>query len=154
MNHKNKKKGFQPNRMRCPYCGAPVVFRSAEGIYKENHLDAMLYVCSKYPKCDAYVRVHAGTKIPVGSLANKELRHLRRIAHQYFDQLYLTGLMTKDAAYQWLSDLLCTPPSEAHIGYLGEYYCKEVIAESKKLLEQRRKKQQSHIALCKGGAAS
>ena len=62
--------------------------------------------------------------------------------------------MTKDAAYQWLSDLLCTPPSEAHIGYLGEYYCKKVIDESKKLLEQRRKKQQSHIALCKGGAAS
>ena len=82
MNHKNKKKGFQPSRMRCPYCGAPVVYRSAEGIYKENHLDAMLYVCSKYPKCDAYVRVHAGTKIPVGSLANKELRNLRRIAHQ------------------------------------------------------------------------
>ena len=154
MNHKNKKKGFQPNRMRCPYCGAPVIYRSAEGIYKENHLDAMLYVCSKYPKCDAYVRVHARTKIPVGSLANKELRNLRRIAHQYFDQLYLTRLMTKEAAYEWLSDLLCTPPSEAHIGYLGEYYCKEVIAESKKLLEQRRKKQQRRPVLCEGGAAS
>ena len=82
MNHKqNKKKGFQPSRMRCPYCGAPVIFRSAEGIYKTSHLDTMLYVCSKYPKCDAYVRVHAGTKIPVGSLANKELRDLRRTLH-------------------------------------------------------------------------
>lgn len=91
----------------------------------------------------------------MGSLANKELRNLRRIAHQYFDQLYLTGLMSKEAAYEWLSNLLCTPPSEAHIGYLGEYYCKEVIAESKKLLEQRRKKmQQRRPVLCEGGAAS
>lgn len=155
MNHKTKKKGFQPSRMRCPYCGAPVVYRSAEGIYKTNHLDTMLYVCSKYPKCDAYVRVHEGTKIPMGSLANKELRNLRRTAHLYFDQLYLTGLMTKDAAYQWLSDLLCTPPSEAHIGHLGEYYCKEVIAASKKLLEQRKQKQQHrHPVVCEGGAAS
>ena len=60
-----------------------------------------------------------------------------------------------EAAYEWLSNLLCTPPSEAHIGYLGEYYCKEVIAESKKLLEQGRKKQQQRRpVLCEGGAAS
>ena len=73
----------------------------------------------------------------------------------YFDQLYLTGLMTKDAAYQWLSDLLCTPPSEAHIGHLGEYYCKKVIAASKKLLEQRKQKQQHRRpVVCEGGAAS
>ena len=156
MNHKqNKKKGFQPSRMRCPYCGAPVIFRSAEGIYKTSHLDTMLYVCSKYPKCDAYVRVHAGTKIPVGSLANKELRDLRRTAHQYFNQLYLSGYMTKDAAYQWLSNLLCTPPSEAHIGHLGEYYCREVIRESKKLLEQRKAGQQRRLpARVEGGAAA
>lgn len=138
MNHKSKKKGFQPSKMRCPYCGAPVIFRSAEGIYKEKHLDTMLYVCSRYPKCDAYVRVHNGTKIPVGSLANKELRNLRRTAHMYFDQLHQCGLMTKDTAYEWLSKLLCTPPSETHIGLLGEYYCREVIRESKKLLAQHR----------------
>ena len=155
MNHKNKRKGFQPSRMRCPYCGAPVVFRSADGIYKDNHLNAMLYVCSKYPKCDAYVRVHEGTKIPVGTLANKELRNLRRTAHLYFDQLYQSGLMTKDAAYQWLSDMLCTPPSEAHIGRLGEYYCKEVIRESKKLLERRKAVPQRRFpVLLEGGAAA
>ena len=156
MNHKQqKKKGFQPSRMRCPYCGAPVVYRSADGIYRENHLNAMLYVCSKYPKCDAYVRVHEGTKIPVGTLANKELRNLRRTAHLYFDQLYQTGLMTKDAAYEWLSVLLCTPPSEAHIGHLGDYYCKKVIEESKKLLEARKEKQQrSYLRPCERSAAS
>ena len=41
--------------MRCPYCGAPVVYRSADGIYNENKADTMLYVCSHYPERDAYV---------------------------------------------------------------------------------------------------
>lgn len=27
-----KKKGNQTKQMRCPYCGSPVVFRSADGI--------------------------------------------------------------------------------------------------------------------------
>ena len=73
----------------------------------------MLYVCKNYPECDAYVRVHTGTTIPVGSLANHELRTLRRTAHQYFDQLYLSGMMSKQDAYQWLADLLSAPLSKS-----------------------------------------
>ena len=50
--------------MRCQYCGGTVVLRSADGIYHENHSHTMLYVCSNYPRCDAYVRTHPGTNIP------------------------------------------------------------------------------------------
>lgn len=53
----------------------------------------------------------------------------------YFDQLYQSGMMSKQDAYQWLADLICAPLSEAHIGYLGEYYCKQVIEESRRLME-------------------
>ena len=115
----------------------------------------MLYVCSHYPQCDAYVRVHAGTKIPVGSLANHELRTFRRTAHQYFDQLYQSGYMSKQDAYQWLADLISAPLSEAHIGHLGEYYCKQVIEESRRLLgryQGQKNKKQFH--LMRGGVAS
>lgn len=122
------------NEMRCPYCGAKVVFRSADGIYRENHRGTMLYVCSRYPKCDAYVRAHPGTRIPMGVLADPELRKLRREAHYYFDQLHTTGFMTKEEAYCWLSGVVCAPKDKAHIGYLGEYYCRQVITESRKLL--------------------
>ncbi len=121
--------------------GSPVVYRSADGIYHDNSKGTMLYVCSHYPECDAYVRVHAGTNIPVGSLARHELRTLRRTAHHYFDQLYQSGYMSKQDAYQWLADLICAPLSEAHIGYLGEYYCKRVIEESRRLLERQKAKQ-------------
>ena len=65
---KKKRKGFNASSMRCPYCGSTVVYRSADGIYHENKKGTMLYVCSNFPECNAYVRVHAGTNIPVGSL--------------------------------------------------------------------------------------
>ena len=140
MNKKKKRKGFDRGGMRCPYCGSPVVYRSADGIYRDNSKGTMLYVCSRYPECDSYVRAHTGTNIPVGSMANHELRTLRRTAHHYFDQLYESGYMSKQDAYQWLADLIVAPLSEAHIGYLGEYYCKQVIEESRKLLEQQKAK--------------
>ena len=119
--HKSPKNKSQ--RMRCPYCGSPVILRSADGIYRENSQGAMLYVCSRYPECDAYVKVHPGTNIPMGSLANHELRTLRRTAHYYFDQLYKTGRMTRQESYRWLADKICVPLKDAHIGHLGEYYC-------------------------------
>lgn len=151
---KKKRKGLAINRMRCPYCGSPVIYRSADGIYHDNSKGTMLYVCSHYPECDAYVRVHAGTSIPVGTLANHELRTLRRTAHHYFDQLYQSGMMSKQDAYQWLADLICAPLSEAHIGYLGEYYCKQVIEESKKLLEHRdARRKQVRFREIEGGVA-
>ena len=136
-NQRKKRKGFYASTMRCPYCGGPVSYRSADGIYHDNRKRVMLYVCNKYPKCDAYVRTHAGTNIPVGTLANHELRTLRQKAHNYFDQLHQTGLMSKQDAYQWLADLLCVPLSKAHIGCLGEYYCKQVIEDSRRLLRQQ-----------------
>ena len=131
---RNKNRG-----MRCPYCGAPVVFRSADGIYRENHRRTMLYVCSRYPICDAYVRAHPGTKIPMGELADPELRTLRRTAHQYFDQLHESGYMTKKDAYRWLAATIDAPMQKAHIGWLGDYYCRKVITESRRLLENRNK---------------
>ena len=103
---KNKRK--KDKQMRCPYCGASVELRSAEGIYKNNNRDTMLYVCKNYPVCDSYVRVHPGSKIPMGTMANGELRRLRHEAHKYFNQLYESGYMTKDDAYRWLAAILCT----------------------------------------------
>lgn len=120
---------------RCPYCGSTSILRSAEGIYRENSRNTMLYVCRNYPSCDAYVRVQPGSHLPVGTMADGKLRALRKDAHHYFDQLYKRDLMTKEEAYHWLSDILAAPMDRAHIGMLGEYYCGVVIVESKKLLQ-------------------
>ena len=154
MKHKKRKKGMNPSAMRCQYCGGTVVLRSADGIYRDNPNHTMLYVCSNYPHCDAYVRTHPGTNIPVGTLANRKLRMLRNEAHHQFDQLYRSGIMSKQDAYLWLTDLLQMPLSKAHIGYLGEYYCHEASAESKKLLDMHQKQRAGENRLYKGGAAS
>lgn len=136
-----KHKRAQSIAPRCPYCGGHSILRSADGIYKREGTDTMLYVCKNYPACDSYVRVHKGTKIPVGMMANGKLRSLRRETHHYFDQLYTKGLMTKQEAYLWLAAVLAVPLEHAHIGLLGEYYCKTVMDESKKILEAWERKQ-------------
>ena len=124
-----------PRPGRCPYCGAPVVMRSADGVYKENGAGTMLYICSRYPICDAYVRILPGTKTPVGSLADGHLRALRLEAHQCLSRLYRAGIMDKDESYRWLASILQAPLSQTHIGYLGDYSCRRVIEESTRMLE-------------------
>ena len=134
----NKRKGFNipgMKNMKCPYCNSAVLRRSADGIYKNNKDDTQLYVCSKYPACDSYVRIHKGTDIPVGSLANPQLRALRVKAHKQFDKLHQCGIMSKKEAYGWLAHMLQSPKSQAHIGYLSEYYCNLVISESGKMFD-------------------
>lgn len=135
---KKKRRGVGNIPMRCPYCGSPVVLRSADGIYHDNRRGTWLYVCRNYPQCDAYVRVQPGTDIPVGTMADRKLRALRAEAHRYFDRLYKSGYMGKQEAYCWLAEVISAPLSQAHIGYLGEYYCQVVIEESRKLLERKR----------------
>lgn len=48
--------------------------------------------------------------------------------------------MSKEDAYQWLASILAAPMGQAHIGLLGEYYCRLVIEESKKVLNSRNQK--------------
>jgi hypothetical protein len=100
---------------RCPYCGSTAILRSADGIYLNNHNNTMLYVCKKYPICDSYVRVHPGTHIPMGTMANGKLRRLRTEAHWKFDQLYERGLINRrfGTGYTLL-------PEDAVVEFAGE----------------------------------
>ncbi|MEY8261153.1 zinc-finger-containing protein [Oscillospiraceae bacterium 50-60] len=126
----------ESGQVRC-HCGRPAVLCSAEGICKTHRPGAKVYVCSGYPACNSFVMAHPGTLEPMGTLALPELRRLQYEAHQQFDQLHKSALMTRWEAYQWLAYITQAPMSHAHIGHLGEYYCKVVIRESRKLLAQR-----------------
>jgi len=140
MKHKNKRKGVKNIPPRCPYCGNQTVLRSADGIYRNNDRHEMLYVCKNYPACDAYVRVQKGTTLPLGVMANRELRELRAEAHRQFDKLYKHGYMSKADAYEWLAGILGVPTRDAHIGLLGVLPCKLVIREAKRQTEWYRNK--------------
>lgn len=140
MKHKNKRKEINKTAPRCPYCGSHTILRSADGIYRENPRGEMLYVCKKYPACDAYVRVQKGTAIPLGTVANRQLRELRVEAHRQFDKLYKHGYMSKQDAYQWLGGILGVSGRDAHIGQLSTLSCNLVIQEAKKQVAWYRKR--------------
>ena len=118
------------------HCGRPAVLRDAKEVCRTRRAGERAYVCSGYPACNSFVLAHPGTLEPMGSLAGPELRRLRFEAHRQFDQLHQAGIMTKRQAYVWLAQIVHAPMSHAHIGHLGEYFCKEVIRESKELLKK------------------
>lgn len=127
-----------PKPIRCPYCGHTAVLRKAAAVYKEKALEEYLYVCSNYPECDSYVGVHKGTLLPKGSLANGNLRHKRIVAHHYFDSIWKHGILSKKNAYRWLQDNFSLTGRQAHIGQFSDYMCEQVIAESRRVLENNK----------------
>jgi hypothetical protein len=85
----------------------------------------MIYLCRS---CDAYVGVHKGTDIPLGRLANKELRRWKNTAHSHFDRLWKDGDMTRGEAYYWLSRRMKLPEDKTHIGMFDLEQCKKVVS--------------------------
>ncbi len=126
----------QPS-VSCPYCHKTAVLRPASFVYgAQAPKDEKLYVCPNYPECDTYVGVHAGTTKPKGTLANGRLRNSRIRAHRVFDQIWKSGIMNRDQAYQWMRFRFGLNAAQAHIGQFSDYYCNELITMSEELLER------------------
>ena len=79
------------------------------------------------------MRLYSVGVSPVYSL---KVRALRKEAHKYFNQIYDRAIMSRQEAYQWLSEYLGLPQERTHIGMMGEYYCQMVIDGSKMLLSR------------------
>lgn len=114
--------------IKCPYCSSQAFLRPASVVHKHTAPGEEVYVCARYPACDAYVSAHRESRLPMGTLANKALRNQRRLAHNALNRLWEQGLMTRKETYRWLQVQLGLPESEAHIGRFSEYRCKQVIA--------------------------
>ena len=114
-------------RITCPYCGATAVLQKGSFVYGDRSKEEYLYVCSNYPRCDSYVGVHTGTKIPKGILANPELRNKRIKTHKVFDLLWKRGLMTKKEAYRWMEYAMGLPKDSGHIANFSDYRCDELV---------------------------
>ena len=125
----------KPIRIKCPYCGRSAVLRNASYVHKEKALEEYLYVCSGYPQCDSYVGVHAGTKIPRGILADRNLRRKRTQAHRLFDAIWQNGILSRKDAYRWMQDTFYLSSEQAHIGQFSDYRCDCLMAECRKVLQ-------------------
>lgn len=125
--------------IRCPYCGAKATLHPASYVYGEAaKTENMLYVCDRYPKCDSYVGAHKKSKLPMGTLANGDLRNRRIQAHKAFDWMWKSGLMTKWQAYKWMQGKLCLNEEQAHIAKFSEYMCDRLIEECGKAYESQK----------------
>lgn len=115
----------------CPYCGGAVKFKDSKVIYGESY--GMVYICEHYPKCDAFVGVHKGTKKSLGRLANAELREWKKKAHRNFDPLwkyrqFKTGSkMSRSHGYTWLASKMNLNLESCHIGMFNVEDCMKVV---------------------------
>lgn len=110
----------------CPYCGSSVILTSNAEIYGREYGNGKCYKCTK---CDSYVGVHTGSIIPLGTLANSELRKWRNKVHIEFDKLWKgsTKRMSRGMAYRWLSDKMNLKQDETHIALFNVEQCKKCI---------------------------
>lgn len=83
--------------IKCPYCGSRAFLRPESVVYGRETSDpeAKLYVCARYPACDAYVSAHRRSHLPMGTLADKALRRKRIETHTAFSGYGKAGLCRK-----------------------------------------------------------
>lgn len=85
--------------------------------------------------CGACVGCKLDSTEPLGFMAQGKLRLLRRIAHIAFDDIWLTGLMSRERAKRWMAselELEC----EFHISQLGFGQLRRVIKLSNEYLQK------------------
>ena len=115
--------------IKCPYCNSQAFLRPASAVHGQEYRQPgeEVYVCARYPDCDSYVSAHRRTHLPMGTLANRPLRIKRMEAHEAFNRLWKSGMMSRTAAYRWLQVQMGLPPEEAHIDKFSELRCEQVI---------------------------
>ena len=118
----------------CPYCGAPTQLVDDAEIYGKSY-GTKCYICKP---CEAWVGCHKGTTQALGRIANRELRELKRQAHEAFDPIWKEGHLPRSGAYEVLSVAFGLPIEQTHIGMFDEDLCRKVISLSGVLLEELR----------------
>jgi hypothetical protein len=117
----------------CPYCEAPALLVDSKQVYQKSY--GMIWLCRP---CDAFVGTHQNSKrhAPLGTLANKTTRQLRRRVHSMFDPLWKRKIeregcdrsVARNAGYKWLSEQLGIPIEECHIGMFDDEMALKAIS--------------------------
>lgn len=137
---------YTKEQVLCQYCNKPAQWVENKEIYGRNYGKSyMMYWCKP---CDAYVGCHNNTKIPKGTLANKELREWRKKAHAHIDPIWQSGELARGQVYSRLKNAL---GREIHIGEADVETCKAVLNTNiagKRLENMKPKKTREVIKYC------
>lgn len=122
----------------CPYCQATAVLCDASAVYGPKFEGQWnMWVCANYPECDSYVGIHRNQvePRPLGTMANAELRGLRKRVHAIFDPLWkpgpqalFRGRKARDKAYWWLTDKMGMAAGQFHTAEANEEECRRALS--------------------------
>lgn len=117
--------------MNCPYCNKKAIWCENKEIYGRNY--GKSYMCYYCKDCDAYVGCHNNTKKPLGRMANKELRELRKESKNLWINKIVGGnyrnRKLRSRGYKYLRNLL---NKEFHFGDSTIEECTLIINKLKK----------------------
>jgi len=115
-------------KVQCGYCSKLAKLTTGEEIYPHRK-DLYSKFFWKCEPCGAYVGTHSESQyhLPLGRLANKNLRELKSQAHKVFDPIWKSGNKTRSEAYSWLASQLNINIKFCHIGLASESQCKRII---------------------------
>lgn len=116
----------------CPHCWGDVELVSHTRIYNGREFGnwPYVYLCVD---CGAYVGLHPDTDLPLGTLADQDLRERRKWAKGRFNVCLVRffGKHKKEArnrAYAWLAERMRIPLAECHFAMFDIERC-ELAAE-------------------------
>ncbi len=120
-------------KINCTYCNSKAKLVDGSKIYphRPDLFYKFFYLCET---CKAYCGCHPNSKNPLGTLANKDLRKLRKMAHFYFDQIWGKKKMSRKESYAWLAKKMNINVKQTHIAWFNQEQCKIVIDLTKKFL--------------------
>ena len=120
------------NGAYCSYCDKPTDFVDSIKVYQESH--GYIYYCKD---CQAWVNC-INVDQALGSLADKNLRNLRRQVQQLLqpmiDRKVSYGYDRKKVhvkVREWISKILSCAIEEAHVAMMTDEQCHRMIAEIK-----------------------
>ena len=99
----------------CPFCGHQVIKISNAAIYGRQYGSGLCYKCTH---CDAYVGCHPDGK-PMGTLANKQTRELRKQCHNSFDGLWKIVKLDRNYCYGELAKLMGIEREQCHFAMMN-----------------------------------
>lgn len=122
----------------CRYCQGEISLVRHSEIYNGKEFGdwPFAYLCRG---CGAYVGVHPFTDVPLGILANKELREVKKAEKRHFEDLRLMGVLgSRKEAYAWLADQLGINVNECHWGWFDVDMCKQAGTICRELMEKQK----------------
>lgn len=106
----------------CPYCAGGVELVENSEIYGGRTFGKWPYAYLCRP-CNAYVGLHPDTDIPLGTLANVELREARKVHKGTFHRMMEAENLSRGSAYKWLAEAMQIDTGACHFGWFNLEQC-------------------------------